>query len=167
MKKVILIIVLALSCVFIHEEADAQAHYKGMITLNPAFGLGTYGYFGGGFGIPVVFYADFAVHDYVDVGPFAGLILNNSFLNFNFGARVNFNFWQLIADNVDSGLAADVVDWYISAFFGYELGDFPARWRGGGMMGVKWWFSDRIGLMAEVGGGPVSYSEIGISIRAK
>lgn len=148
-------------------ETQAQAHYQGQLTFNPALGLGTYGYYGAGLGLPLIFKADFGVHDYVDVGPYGGLILANNTTSISFGGRANFNFWQLIDENTDADLASDAVDFYLSAFLGWEIGDLPDRLRGGSTLGVKWWFSDPLGLMVEVGGGPVSYSEFGLAIRVR
>lgn len=178
MKKLILFALLFTSVVFIStEKLQAQAHEKGDIILSPFIGAGNWGYYGRDYAMPVGVNLDFAVHKYADVGPYAGVLLNRNYSGINFGARANFNWWQLLDDKVAKDLKGDVIDLYYTLGFGYEIftglnnanywrrRDDINRFRWHSAMGIRWYFAPRIALMAEVGGASLAPVHIGISFK--
>ena len=183
MKTLLLVCVLFSGLFFFsNNETYAQAHEKGNVILTPSIGIGNWGYYNWGYwggrsySFPVAFNADFAVHDYAGVGPFAGLLINSNYLGVQFGERGTFNWWQLLDDKVAKDLKGDVLDIYYSLGLGYEIftnsewgpGLSRGHWnrfRWGSSMGVRWYFSERIGLMGEVGAPIAAPVQIGISFK--
>lgn len=179
MKKIVLLFtVLCAGFFFNAEKATAQAHEKGDVILSPFIGAGNWGYYGGGYGFPVGVNLDFAVHKYADVGPYAGVLVNSNYQGINFGARANFNWWQLLDDKVAKDLKGDVIDLYYTLGFGYEV--FTGRvknnawgwnnrsinrFRWHSAMGIRWYFAPKIALMGEVGGASLAPVQIGISFK--
>jgi hypothetical protein len=156
-------------------KTQAQAHDKGDIILTPFIGLGNWGYYRGSYGFPVGLNVDFAVHKYADVGPYAGVVINGNYQAISFGARGNFNWWQLLDDKVSKDLKADKIDLYYTLGFGYEI--FPGnrstywgrgsinRFRWSSAMGIRWYFAERIALMGEVGAPSLAPLHIGIAFK--
>jgi hypothetical protein len=178
MKRLVLLISLTLSLVFFfNENIKAQAHEKGDIILSPFIGAGNWGYYGRGYAMPVGVNLDFAVHKYADVGPYAGVIFNGNYAGVNFGARGNFNWWQLLDDKVAKDLKGDVIDLYYTLGFGYEIftGNNAKnywgrrasinRFRWSSAMGIRWYFAPKIALMAEVGGASLAPVHLGVSFK--
>jgi hypothetical protein len=177
MKKLILFALLLSTLVIVPtEKTQAQAHEKGDIILSPFIGAGNWGYYRGSYAMPVGINLDFAVHKYADVGPYAGIVLNRNYSGINFGARANFNWWQLLDDKVAKDLKGDVIDLYYTLGFGYEIfaGDYDRYWgrrasynrfRWHSAMGIRWYFAPRIALMAEVGSPSLAPLHIGISFK--
>ncbi len=174
MKKLTLFALLLSLLVFIlTEKTQAQAHEKGDIILSPFIGAGNWGYYGAGYAFPVGVNLDFAVHKYADVGPYAGVMLNGNYTGINFGARGNFNWWQLLDDKVEKDLKSDVIDLYYTLGFGYEVftgtgwgwGRNINRFRWNSALGIRWYFAPRIALMGEVGGASLAPVHIGVSFK--
>jgi len=117
-----------------------------------------------------LFQGEFGVHQYVGVGFVTGLTgaaatrgytgtrfaytTNN--VNFIAGAQANFHFYQLIADKVSKDIHADKLDIYAGVNLGTGIGyDFSLQniavpiW-GGAHFGARYYFTDRIGVYAEV-----------------
>jgi hypothetical protein len=171
MKKIIVGIALLFQIVS-NNNAFGQAHDKGDVILTPFLGLGNWGYYPGNYSFPVGFNADFAVHKYADVGPMAGIYINSNYLGINFGARGNFNWWQLLDDKVSKDLKADQIDLYYTLGFGYEIfTNTPRFWpnrnrfRWSSAMGIRWYFAERIALMGEVGAPSLAPLHVGISFK--
>lgn len=172
MRNWIIVPLLLITTLFLDvPQCSAQAHQKGDVDLSPGIGVGNYGWYNYGrrnYGIPLVFYADFGVHDYASVGPYGGLIIFDDVLGINFGARGIFHFWQLIDDKVSADLKADILDFYFSIFLGWEIFDnefVGDRFRGGGLLGIRWYFVEHVALFAEVGGTPMGYSTLGVTFK--
>lgn len=149
--------------------AFSQAHEKGNFIISPHIGVGNWDYYIGSYGFPVGANFDFAVHKYADVGPYAGILVKRNYLGINFGARGNFNWWQLLDDKVAKDLKADKIDLYYTLGLGYEIfTDLPSdvnRFRWSSAMGIRWYFAEKIGLMAEVGAPMLAPIHIGVSIK--
>jgi len=172
MKKPLLklILLLVVLVAVSNSEVKAQAHQKGDFILTPAIGLGNYGYYGGGYAFPVILNADWAVHDYVDVGPYVGFMINGSYFSILPGARANFNWWQLTDDKASKDLKSDVLDLYLSVGFGYEIfltSGFNGfnRFRWNTNLGLRWYFKPNIALMGEFGATPVAPVNLGIAFK--
>jgi hypothetical protein len=179
MKKLTLFALLLTTLVIVPtEKMQAQAHEKGDIILSPFIGAGNWGYYGRGYAFPVGVNLDFAVHKYADVGPYAGVMLNGNYTGINFGARGNFNWWQLLDDKVAKDLKGDVIDLYYTLGFGYEVftginngyywggrrGSIN-RFRWHSAMGIRWYFVPRVALMAEVGSPSLAPLHLGVSFK--
>lgn len=164
--------------VFSASAQDDKAFQKGDVMLSPGIGAGVYGnsIIGLGYALPVVFNADFGVHDYVSVGGYVGFWTSKSgstrYSSTHVGARGSFHFWQLIDDKVDADLKGDKLDLYATIWLGYNLRNpnnsnilFDNRLQGGSQIGVRYFISNKFGFFAEVGGTPTSYSNIGITLK--
>lgn len=181
MKNSIIFLSLFLSVFFINTtKLQAQAHEKGNLLVSPFIGLGNWGYYGNSYAFPVGVNVDFAIHEFVDIGPYAGIVFNSNFTGINFGVRGNFNWWQLLDNHVDANLKSDVLDIYYTLGFGYEVFSgvsresrffnrrrSPDRFRGHSAMGIRWYFAERIALMAEIGGPSLAPAHIGITFKLK
>ncbi len=147
--------------------------------------LGSRGY-GFGYGYGAFWYsgtlsvqAEFGVHDYVGVGLVTGLggrAYGRSFgggaLYVPVGILANFHFFQLIADKKGLGIG-DNLDLYVGLNFGTGLGVNLSKGGGnsvggiifaGPQFGVKYFFTDKIGVYSEFGYGK-SIFEAGVSIK--
>ncbi len=147
--------------------------------------VGSRGY-GYGYGYGAFWYsgtlsvqAEFGVHDYVGVGLVTGLggrAYGRSFGGGVFylpvGVLANFHFFQLIADKKGLGVG-DNLDLYVGLNFG--TGIAASLNKGGGnsvggiifagpQFGVKYFFTDKIGVYSEFGYGK-SIFEAGVSIK--
>lgn len=177
---------LTITTILISFTLSAQAFEKGDVMLSPGIGLGVYGVgFGlGGFALPVVFNADFGVHDYVSVGAYGGFWTrrwNGGFggngdrlSSIHVGARASFHFWQLIDDKVDADLVSDKLDIYFTPWLGYNIRTgnggfgvfgFGNRVQGGAQLGARYFLNDHIGFFGEWGGTPTSYSNFGMTFK--
>jgi hypothetical protein len=92
MKNLLLIPIL-ISALIIQVKGQ-KSFQKDKVLLSPGIGLGSnYGLFDSGIRPSIFFAADFAVHDYVSVGPYAGATFFNTKTGVDFGARGNFHWW--------------------------------------------------------------------------
>lgn len=138
---------------------------------------GYYGYYGGGAfwisgGLSVQ--AEFGVHDYVGVGLVTGLVGRRSYMAIPVGVLANFHFFQLIADKKGVGVG-DKLDLYVGLNFGTGIGVSTLKGLKGSdkisgiifagpQFGVKYFFTDKIGIYTELGYGK-SIFEAGVSIK--
>lgn len=173
MKKLVFA---ALFTLLLAPVTKLHAVEKGDFVIQPNLNLGNYGFNGpGGNGFGATLNLDFAVHDYVSVGPFLGF---NSvkvkhtdwrYSRIGFGARGIFHFWQLIDDKVQKDLRADRIDWYVPLHVGYNFyrGDHfdggDVLWGLG--MGFRYYFNDKIGIGVEFGGMELSPAKLGVAIK--
>ncbi|MCO5231762.1 MAG: hypothetical protein M9958_11485 [Chitinophagales bacterium] len=180
MKKILLSALLLMSMV---PFVKGQAIEKGNFIIQPSLNLGGYGAYSSGFGIGATLNAEYAVHNYVSVGGFAGFSTNSSsninFYRIGFGARGVFHFWQLIDDKVSKDLKADKIDFYVPLHLGYNLyrwsgyKDYPGwtkpsssgQFRVGSGIGLRYYFTPKFGIALEVGGMEISPAKIGVSIK--
>ena len=120
--------------------------------------------------------AEFGVHDYVGVGLVTGIggraLGGGGALYVPVGILANFHFFQLIADKKGLGVG-DKLDVYAGLNFGTGLGVGFSRGGGsdvsgiifaGPQFGVKYFFTDKIGVYGEFGYGK-SIFEAGVSIK--
>jgi hypothetical protein len=154
---------------------SAIAVQKGDIVLQPALNLGAYGpfdrYSNGSWG-GVILNADFAVIDYLSIGPYIGFNSGNGYTSFGVGARGSFHWWQLIADRRNNNrLRPDQIDFYLPFFLGFrgvnskegvatDNDFFP-----GIGIGFRYYFNDNIGLGFEFGGMEMSSAKLGVAIK--
>lgn len=169
MRNILAVVFLALSI------SPTFSVEKGDIVLQPALNLGAYGpldrYSNGSWG-GVIFNADFAVLDYLSVGPYIGFNSGNGYSSFGVGARGSFHWWQLIADRRNnSRLRPDQIDFYLPFFVGFRgvnskegvISDndfFP-----GLGIGFRYYFNDNIGLGFEFGGMEMASAKLGVAIK--
>ena len=189
MKKHILIILITVSLAIF--DTNAQAFKKGDVMLSPGIGLGVYGPGLGAFGfaLPIVFNADFGVHDYVSVGAYGGFWTrgNNTwgggrFNSIHFGARGTFHWWQLLDEKVSADLISDKLDIYFTPWLGYNIRTFPDGWggvgwwgtgssfrgnrfQGGALLGARYFFTENIGVFGEFGATPTSVTNWGVTFK--
>lgn len=161
--------------------AKGQAIEKGNFIIQPSLNLGGWGISGwgyGGFNLGATANLEYAVHDYVSVGGYVGFnSLLNSDAKFNrigFGARGVFHFWQLIDDKVDKDLKSDKIDFYLPVHLGYHIykfgdntlwGGSTGQFRMGTGLGIRYYFSPKIGVAFETGGMEMSWAKIGVAIK--
>jgi dienelactone hydrolase len=163
----------------------ARAVEKGDFVLQPSLNLGGYGGYPGygGFGLGATLNADFAVHNYISVGPFIGYNVkseskdNYKYSRLGIGARGVFHWWQLLDDKVAKDLKADKIDFYVPVFVGGYLSS--ARFDGnkkddydnrngvlaGVGIGFRYYFQQNIGISLEWGRQEMSYAKIGVAIK--
>ncbi|MEN9447912.1 MAG: hypothetical protein RJA25_1202 [Bacteroidota bacterium] len=161
----------------------------GLSSYIGAFGKGGFsrygggGYYGGWGGWGGFWYsgtlslqAEFGVHDYVGVGLVTGLggraFGGGGIFYLPVGILTNFHFMQMIGDR--KGVAiADKLDVYVGLNFGTGLGVTTSKGGGsavsgiifaGPQFGVKYFFTDKIGVYTELGYGK-SIWEDGVSIK--
>ena len=117
------------------------------------------------------FQGEFGVHKYVGLGFTTGLggggrgpsyYGNTAELNAPIGFIVNFHFYQLIADNTQKNIHADKLDIYAGLNIGsgialsfYRDGGrrVSALAFGGPHVGIRYYFSPRVGINGELGWG--------------
>lgn len=154
---------------------SSYAVEKGDVVLQPALNLGAYGPFkryesvswGG-----VIFNADFAVHDYISVGPYIGFNSGDGYSSVGVGARGVFHWWQLIDDRRSGRLRSDQIDFYLPFFVGFRnvrSNDGSVRvdddfWPGLGL-GFRYYFNDNLGIAFEFGGMEMSTAKLGLAIK--
>lgn len=121
---------------------------------------------------------EFAVHDYVGVGLTTGIGFGgggyyNNELAIPIGVIANFHFYQLIDDKVSKDIHASELDIYFGLNAGsgvallngpYDNDIVPLAF-GGFQTGVRYFFSERFGINAEVGYGK-SLVNVGITLKA-
>lgn len=171
MKKAFLISILTISGLL-----PLFAVEKGDVVLQPALNLGAYGpfnrYSNGSWG-GAMLNTDFAVHDYVSVGPYLGFNSGNGFTSIGVGARGVFHWWQLIDDRGSGRLRSDEIDFYLPFYVGFrkvrtnegsiiETKDdfFP-----GIGIGFRYYFNENIGIAFEFGGLEMSSAKLGVAIK--
>ncbi len=161
----------------------------GLSSYIGSFGKGGFNSFVGNrgfFGRGAFFYsgtlsvqAEFGVHDYVGVGLVTGIggsggrvVGGGGALYVPVGILANFHFFQLIADKKGLGVG-DKLDVYAGLNFGTGLGVSLSKGGGnnvggiifaGPQFGVKYFFTDKIGVYSEFGYGK-SIFEAGVSIK--
>jgi hypothetical protein len=162
----------------------ALSSEKGDFVIQPNLNLGGYGGFAGysGFGIGATLNLDYAVHDYVSVGPWVGFTSRRQNLNdysysrIGFGARGVFHWWQLLDDKVQKDLKSDKIDFYLPVHLGYYFGtvrfdgekfnEFSGNgFNAGSGLGIRYYFNEKIGLGFEWGWQEMSWSKLGVAIK--
>jgi outer membrane immunogenic protein len=163
MKKLFAIVVLG----FITSTAFAQGTLdKGAAQLNAGLGFSAWG-------TPVYFGADFGVHEDITIGPrishrnygrrLDGFNRRQSVTALSFNGNYHFNRilgiapeWDLYAGATLSYFWWSSVNW--AGSYGSGLGlDFQ--------VGARYFFSDKVGLNLELGGGHVAGGLFGITIK--
>lgn len=171
MKKYLFTLLVCLSA---FSMSSVQAVEKGDFVIQPSLNIGNYYFnsnYASGNGIGITGNFDYAVHEYFSVGGFVGFnhINNYNYNRIGFGARGVFHFWQLIDNKASKDLKSDKVDWYIPFHIGYNIytGDYAD---GGDVlyglgMGIRYYFTPKIGLAFEFGGMELSPAKIGVAIK--
>lgn len=164
---------------------SARAVEKGDFVLQPSLNLGGYGGYAGygGFGIGATLNADFAVHDYVSVGPFVGFNVRSEsnydykYSRLGIGARGVFHWWQLLDDKVSKDLKADKIDFYLPLYVGGYLSNTSFNGEkvkgydnrngvlAGAGLGFRYYFKPAIGVAFEWGWQEMSWAKLGIAIK--
>ena len=154
-------------------DAFGQAIAKGDFIIQPNFNLGSHGSFDTrirsfvpGFTLNL----DYAVHDYVTVGGFAGFGGRNNYIEFVAGARGVFQWWQLVDDKAEKDLKSDQLSLYLPVHLGVYFGrikgfDADAAFNGGAGLGIGYWFNENVGLAFEFGWMEMSWAKIGVPIK--
>ncbi len=130
---------------------------------------------------PVNASMEFGIHEFVTVGPFAAYsswtypTRTRSFINV--GARGSFHFSPLLNDLLDGSIDENQIDFYASMLSGIEFRRYGAssdegisgyfdntRVFLGPVAGVRFYFSDNIGVFSEVGRGALGAVTVGVSV---
>ena len=156
--------------------AQAQKSFrKGNVLLSPAIGLG-HNYYGYGdynsLSPSFFFSADFGVHDYVSVGPYAGATFFNKATGIDFGGRGNFHWWQLLDDKVNADLKQSQLDIYATLWVGGEIFDTKNGTRASGFdvgftQGLRWYpnSNKRFAIFGEFGYTPIAFANLGATFK--
>jgi hypothetical protein len=157
-------------------NSQAQSFEKGDVLLSPGIGWGTR--IGGPsfFRPTFTFNADFGVHDYVSVGPYASFAFGNNrngINAFSIGARTSFHWWQLLDNKVEKDLKQDQIDFYLPLWVGVRIlsdkrGNSKSTGFDGGLgLGLRWYpnSNERFALFGEWGRGPISWGSVGMTIK--
>jgi len=196
MKKIFTLIVV---CIFafnlsanetglFHKKADEPVGYTGVSLLGGGFFIGYYGY--GFFGTrslsipPFNAYYEFGVHEYVTLGPFAGMARwdyrwSNSDYTWTFyhlGARGSFHLTNIINEVLGGDIDEDKIDWYVSVLSGLEIRNFDSqtfpdlyenrvRIFLGPITGVRYYLGNNFAIYAEGGRGALGVLSFGVSLR--
>jgi outer membrane immunogenic protein len=162
MKKLFAIVVLG----FITSTAFAQGTLdKGAAQLNAGFGFSNWG-------TPIYVGADFGVHEDITIGPrlsyrnygynYFGTRYRQSLTVLSFNGNYHFNRILGIAPEWDiyAGLTLSYYIWSDSEFGGQASGmGLDAQ------IGARYFFSDKVGLNLEFGGGTGTGGLFGITIK--
>lgn len=131
---------------------------------------------------PVVAYVEIGVHERVTVGPFFGYsrwsypARTRTFVNA--GARASFHLSPFLNEVLDVNIDENEFDIYAAMFSGFELRSYGpsdetaatdffdnTRLFLGPVAGLRYNFSDNIGLFSEMGRGALGALTIGISLH--
>jgi hypothetical protein len=168
MKKLAAIFILLLCDMGV----NAQGHKQGDLFITGGIGFGHYGYHARpgrpvNVGLPLTLNVDYGIVNYVSIGGYGGALFKDNHTAIGFGGRGSFHVWQMIDDLVAGDLRGDLFDIYASVYSGGEIsGLYRDRFRIGAILGARWFFKENVALMVEFGG-PMSYGNVGISLRAK
>ncbi|MEZ5008103.1 MAG: hypothetical protein R2753_08140 [Chitinophagales bacterium] len=170
-----LIIVLFVSTLFVSLNVEAQKSFeKGDVLLSPGIGWGTRVGASNFFWPNVIFNADFGVHDYVSVGPYAAVAFGGNRYNaYSIGACASFHWWQLLDDKVAKDLKQDQIDFYLPFWLGARIltnhnGSSRSNGFDAGLgLGLRWYpnANQRFALYGEWGRGPISWGSVGMTIK--
>ncbi len=153
--------------------------------VNAGFSLNyNYGYIGSrSINIPpFLAYLEIGVHEFVTAGPFAAYSRWNypartrSFMSL--GIRGSFHLSPLINDLTDGSIDERQIDIYASMISGIELRHYGAsdterasdyidntRFFLGPVAGVRYYFTDELGVFSEIGRGALGAVTVGMSLR--
>ncbi len=156
---------------------------KGTMQLDVSFNLGSHfaiagkGGFYRGIGLAfvpgVTVNFDYAVHPYASVGGYIGFGGRSGSAFIGVGARGVFHIYQLIADKASTKVDPGKLDFYFPLHIGAII-VIPSKSSGGsalagatfgGGLGVRYYFTNNIGVMAEVGWLEMTVSKIGVSFK--
>ncbi len=131
---------------------------------------------------PSVAYFEVGVHEFITIGPFAAYsrwsypTRTRSFVNL--GVRGSFHLSPLINDLLDGSIDERKIDFYASMISGIELRQYGAsdtesvsdflnntRFFLGPVAGVRYYFTDQLGVFSEVGRGALGAFTVGMSMR--
>lgn len=155
---------------------------KGTIQIDASFNLGSHGGFAGkrsafgfyGFGIGFrpgfTLNVDFAVHPYASVGGYIGMDGRYKTFGIGVGARGVFHIYQLIADKANTKVDPGKLDFYFPLHIGGIIytskgGGTSGGFTMGGGLGVRYYFTDKFGIMAETGWLEMSVAKVGLSVK--
>ncbi len=138
------------------------------------------GFYGVG-GLGLMVNVDGAVHRYASVGGYLGFlgfpsVSHKGSFGVGFGARGVFHIYQLIADKTDTKVDPSKLDFYTMMhlggviYVGSSSSTDGSGFQGGGPtfgwgLGLRYYFTDRIGLNTEVGWLEMSVFKLGLAIK--
>ena len=155
-------------------ESSSSAASKGMLIIQPDLNLGDHGGFSknsGGVGfIPgFTLNVEYGVHDYVSVGGYFGYGARNKAHHIAVGARGVFHWWQLLDDKVSKDLKSDKIDFYLPLYMGVHIGAgysaINTNFGMGSGLGLRYYFTDKIGMNLEWGWMEMSVAKIGVQFK--
>lgn len=155
--------------------------HKGLIQFDASFTIGGHGAVAPrtGFGVGVaaspggLFNVDVAVHPYASVGGYFGIMGQSGIIGISVGARGVFHIYQLIADKTNTKVSASDLDFYFPLHMGALIGvgskggGSAAGFSVGGGLGVRYYFTDMIGIVSEVGWLEQSVFKVGLAMKFK
>ncbi|MDR9418134.1 DUF6646 family protein [Gracilimonas sp.] len=166
MKKILTIL---FAIVLLPLAVQAQYGGKGSLDINAGIGLGSNLT---GTGIPIGLSADYGINEEVTIGGYAGYASTSEdigigeweYTNIIFGARGTYH--KEFVENLDT---------YGGVMLGYNVAE--AEWKGqgnlsasvggftySGFAGLRYHFTDKIGVYGEVGYG-IAYLQTGLTVR--
>ncbi len=155
---------------------------KGDMQLDVSFNLGSHGafgrrgYYGYGYRAGVGFIPgatinfDYAVHPYASVGGYLGFGGRYHTVHIAVGARATFHIYQLISDKAGTKVDPSKLDFY----FPFHVGAIVSKTSGykayagasvGGGLGLRYYFTDNVGIMTELGWLEMSIFKVGAAFK--
>ena len=153
---------------------------KGTMQLDVAFNLGSHGAIAGrggfargigvGFVPGVTINFDYAVHPYASVGGYVGFGARYKVAQIGVGARGVFHIYQLISDKAGTKVDPGKLDFYFPLHIGAVIatskgGGTAAGASFGGGLGVRYYFTNNIGIVGEVGWLELAVAKVGFAFK--
>lgn len=165
----------------VKKESSGGGIQKGTMQLDVSFNLGAHtafagrrnynaGYVGVGFVPGVTVNFDYAVHPYASVGGYVGFGGRYHVATIGVGVRGVFHIYQLISDKAGTKVDPGKLDFYFPFHVGALIaipkggGTYAGATAGGGL-GVRYYFTKNLGIMAEVGWLEMSVAKVGFSFK--
>ena len=161
-------------------ESSGGAAAKGNFIIQADFNLGSthpgsrkiagWGFYGyGGFVPGFTVNLDYNVHDYASVGAYVGYGVRHKLHHLAVGARGSFHWWQLLDDKVSKDLKSDKIDFYLPLYMGVHIGAgysaINTNFGMGSGLGLRYYFTDKIGMNLEWGWMEMSVAKIGVQFK--
>lgn len=165
---------------------SAQSFMQGELSLNAGVGFGVFRYGGGntyGFAPPISMNVEYSFIDLLGLGVYGGYLsgrytASNDYSRFNalsYGARGTVHISHVLNELFNLGLREDKLDLYGSFLVGREnvrwgnrrpIGESDRKsWVFGPVGGARYFFTESLGVFAEIGRGVHGTFTVGASVR--
>ncbi|MEZ4775179.1 MAG: hypothetical protein R3D00_18490 [Bacteroidia bacterium] len=185
-----ILLVCFLASIFSIQKTFSQAYEQGQLTVSPGIMFGGLGIYNSGAGIPVVASAEYGVSDMLGVGPFIGYAsygygvpgFRYRWTFSSVGVRVDFHYWELLEETLETDLNSEQFDLYVAALAGYRFARYTTSdgvTVGGNTfsygdgaaiaitVGGRYYFNPKIAVFLEAGRALFGLTNVGVTIKLK